>query len=163
MNQSQCENVMCAALARLDGELPPLSEKETLDHLANCQRCRDELAEITSVLQPLNKQKRREIEHDLWPAMEAIVASPAQPMSQTKYLIMFFLFGLFLLVAKIFELHPGIISGLIVKPLSILVTLLFFLLLKQNPFRIRADLAVSCTTPSFPKTTKEVSHVSSLP
>jgi hypothetical protein len=162
MNTTECEQVMCAALARLDGESPPLSEKETLDHLAQCQRCREELAALTSALQPLDVQTRRPFEHDLWPDMAAQV-SPGRPQAAPKVMILFGLFGLFLLTAKILELSPQMMPGLIIKPISIVGTLIFFCLLKQNPFRICADLALPYMKPTATETLMEASHVSSHP
>jgi len=143
MNRSECENVMYAALARMDGEQPQLCEKETLDHLANCQSCRDELAELTSVLQPLNEQKRRVFSHDLWSDVEAALVSPAQALPDYKYIVMFSIFGMILLVAKVLEVSPGIAPGPMIKLISIVVTIVFFCLLKQNPFQIREDLMLS--------------------
>jgi len=152
---------MYAALARMDGELPQLGEKEVLDHLANCQSCRDELAGLTAVFRPLNEQKRRAFPHDLWPEVEAALASPAQVLPDYNYIVMSSIFGAILLVAKVLEVSPGIAPGPLIKLISIVVTIGFFCLLRQNPFQIREDLMSSHNQAPSTKTQTEDCYVSS--
>ncbi|MFC1762095.1 zf-HC2 domain-containing protein [Planctomycetota bacterium] len=140
MKTTDCENIMCAALARIDGETSPLSEEAIRNHITSCQRCRDELADLASALQPLNEQKRGMFEDDLWPEIEAGLVSPEQTSANLQQVVIFSLFGIFLLVIKALELSPAILPGPFIKCAALVVTVGFFCVLKSNPFRIQEDL-----------------------
>ncbi len=94
---------------------------------------------------------------------KVMCVAPVQPQAERKAMVLFALFGLFLATAKILELSPQIIPSPIIKLISIVVTLVFFCLLRQNPFRICADLALPYMQPTATETLMEVSHVSSHP
>lgn len=140
MNMSDCENIVQAALARMDGETHPLPDHAVQEHLKACPRCREEIAELRAVLQPLNDLQRSVFTDDLWPNIETALVDTSRLKAPSWYYTVFFMFGLILVGLKVLEVYPTFLPSLLIKLLSLLVPILLFLILKENPLRIRDDL-----------------------
>lgn len=140
MNKEYCEKIQVSAMAILDGEAPQLSEKDINKHLESCADCRLELEQQKQAAGLLNGQGRRVFNEDISfgiaAAIEAPEAGPKQPANVPAFVIL----CLFLLVYKIIEVLPAVTPGVVIKMMPLLVILLFFSLLKQNPFTINQNL-----------------------
>ena len=141
-------------MAICDGETAPLSEQEIARHLESCADCRIEIDQQKQAAEILNSRSRQVFAHDVWPALSPRLvgrvgqvgqvrqarpqghAKPAQPAN----VLPFVLLCLFLLTFKIIEVLPSVTAGVAVKLIPVGVLVLFFTLLKQNPFRINENL-----------------------
>jgi predicted anti-sigma-YlaC factor YlaD len=140
MNKEYCEKIRISAMAILDGEVPQLPEKDINKHLESCADCRLELEQQKQAAGLLDGQNRRVFTEDISPrvaaAVEAAEAGPKQPANVPAFVI----FCLFLIAYKIIEVLPAVTPGVVIKMMPLLVILLFFSLLKQNPFTINQNL-----------------------
>jgi len=140
MNKEYCERIRISAMASRDGESPPLSEQEVSKHLESCADCRLEIDQQRQAMALLDGRSRRVFAQDVWPeiatAMEATKARPKQPASVAPFVVL----CLFLLTHKIIEVLPSVTAGVMIKLAPVAVLVLFFSLLKQNPFHINENL-----------------------
>ena len=140
MNKEYCEKIQVSAMAILDGEAPQLPEKDINKHLESCADCRLELEQQKQAAGLLDGQNRRIFAEDISSriavAIEEAEAGPKQPANVPAFVIL----CLFLLAYKIIEVLPAVTPGVALKMMPLLVILLFFSLLKQNPFTINQNL-----------------------
>ena len=129
-----------SAMAIRDGETPPLPEQEVSMHLESCADCRLEIDQQKQAMEFLDGRSRRVFAQDVWPeiaaAVQATKAKPKQPAS----VLPFVLLCLFLLTHKIIEVLPSVTAGVMIKLAPVAVLVLFFALIKQNPFKIDQNL-----------------------
>lgn len=127
-------------MAIRDGESPPLSEQEVSKHLESCADCRLEIDQQRQAMALLDGRSRRVFAHDVWPeiaaAVETTKARPRQPASVLPFVVL----CLFLLTHKIIEVLPSVTAGVATKLAPVVVLILFFALIKQNPFKINPNL-----------------------
>ena len=140
MTSERCEKVRWAALAALDGETPPLSEREIQEHLATCAACRAEVAQLQRALAPLNRQKPRVFTEDVWPGVEAALRRQTAPAAPRREAYVFAVLGLFLFACKVVGVLPELGGNWLPKVLPLVAALVLFGVLKQNPFHITGNL-----------------------
>ncbi len=142
MMSERCEKVRWAAMAALDGETPPLSEQEIHEHLATCAACRAEVEQLQRALAPLDRQKPRVFAEDVWPGVEAALRKQTAPARPRREASMFAVLGLFLLACKVVGVLPELGGHWLPKVLPLVAALVFFAVLKQNPFHITGNLKI---------------------
>ena len=140
MNKEYCEKVRISAMAISDGQQPLLQEKEITEHIKSCNDCRIAIEQLESSTSILNNAERREYDIDISQEMEQSLSSIAKQYTQRSFAYYFTGLGIALLILKIFELAPDVTTAIIVKFVSILVIVMFFIFVKQNPFAINQNI-----------------------
>lgn len=144
MSQERCENVLLAIMAIADGEKPLLSADLVSAHLENCSECRREAEQINRLASLLDGQKRREHSLNLWPAINerwesaATVAAVAGSRKWPAFLAL----GLLLVIYKLVEMIPQRDLGLVFKLVPLLLVIIIFAYVKENPFKINLELTL---------------------
>lgn len=139
MNEMNCEDRLMAKMAELDGEKTETSVEAANAHLSVCENCRAEFEQMRNVGNALKRQTRREHEADLWSAIEArIGASTASPINWK----LFALLGAALVACKLLEHLPAQDLGLAFKIVPLVCAAALFVFLKENPFKINAELGL---------------------
>lgn len=146
MVKEYCEKIRISAMAIRDGESPPLSEQEVSKHLESCAECRLEIDRQKQAMELLDGRNRRIFAQDVWSeiaaAMETTKTRPKQPAN----VLPFVLLCLFLLTNKIIEVLPSVTAGVTIKLIPVGILVLFFTLIKQNPFEINQNLKLQGDT-----------------
>ncbi len=140
MVSEYCERIRISAMAIRDGETPSLSEQEVKKHLESCADCQLEIDQQGQAIELLEGRRWRVFAHDVWPeiaaALEGTKDRPTQPASPLPFVIL----CLFLLAHKVIEVLPSVTAGVMIKLAPVGVLVLFFTLIKQNPFEINPNL-----------------------
>ena len=137
MNDLSCEDVFMAKMAELDGETPELDASSISLHLKECPDCGREIKEMTRLDSVFARQARTQLVSDIWPAVEqSITPRSTRQISWIPFAVV----AVLLIVYKFAEILPERSFGLgfTVVPLVLLVVL--FLALRENPFRINSEL-----------------------
>src|SRR5687767_11788329 len=100
MNKKNCEDLLMAMMAQLDGEENEFAEQAAF-HLAECENCRKEFEQMQILDNLFKRQSRREQGADLWSVIEPRI----EPKRQTNWQPFLFL-GIFLVGYKLLELLP---------------------------------------------------------
>lgn len=137
MKELSCDDVLMARMAAADGETPELSQELLEGHLAGCVNCQQQLAEMQGFDLVLARQTLAEPAVDLWPKVESRIAKRA-----TLGWKPFALIGLLLVIYKLLELLPARDPGLAFKLVPLVIVILLFVLIKENPFRINTELVL---------------------
>lgn len=138
MNEITCENVLMAKMAEIDGEETDISSAQINLHLADCEFCRTEFDEMQSADNLLKRQARREQNADLWSAIETQIGTKRDSQIGWKP---FILIGAILVAYKLLEMLPERDFGLAFKLVPLVFVVALFVFLKENPFKINAELA----------------------
>lgn len=139
MNEITCENVLIAKMAEIDGEETEISAERISSHLATCENCSQEIARMQSADNLLKRQARQEQRADLWPAIEAQIGAKETSRNSWKP---FALLGALLVAYKLLEMLPEQSFGLAFNLIPLVLIVVTFLLLKENPFRINDGLVL---------------------
>ena len=137
MNEINCENVLMAKMAEIDGEAAEFSSGQMDLHLAACANCRQEIEQIRAADNLLRRQTRLEQDADLWSAIEKQIG--VEPASQIGWKP-FVLVGALLVAYKLLELLPERDFGLAFKLVPLVFIVALFVFLKENPFKINTEL-----------------------
>jgi predicted anti-sigma-YlaC factor YlaD len=137
MTRTNCENVLMAMLAELDGEESEISAEEKSLHLAECAACRTEFEQIQKTGNLLQRQARREPETDLWSAIEKRIQPKTAPRVGWRW---FLVLGALLVAFKLLEMLPAEDFGLWFKIVPLIFVVALFGFLKENPFKINTEL-----------------------
>ena len=138
MKEKNCENTLMAKMAEIDGEETIVSARQINLHLATCENCRQEVEQMLAADNLLRRQVRREQDADLWSAIEKQMG--AKPVSQIGWKP-FALLGVLLVAYKLLEMLPRQDFGLAFKLVPLVFIVALFVFLKENPFKINAELA----------------------
>jgi len=139
MTKTNCENVLMAMLAELDGEETEFSAGQKTLHLAECADCRREFEQIQKTDYLLKAQARSEPDADLWSAIEKRIQP--KTVSQTGWQT-FLVLGAFLVACKLLEMLPEEDFGLWLKLAPLIFVIALFGFLKENPFKINTELVL---------------------
>ena len=134
MNKKNCEDLLMAMMAQLDGEENEFVEQAAF-HLAECENCRMEFEQMQILDNLFKRQSRREQNADLWSAIEPRI----EPKRQTNWQP-FALLGIFLVGYKLLEMLPEDEFGLWFKLVPLVFVIALFGFLKENPFKINTEL-----------------------
>jgi len=136
MQKLNCEDVLRAQMAAADGEEPGFSKDLLAAHVAGCANCHHELEQLQALDQVLAMHALSEPRVDLWPAIENRIAKRV-PAWQS-----FALIGLLLVIYKLLEMLPARDPGMAIKLVPLIIVVLLFVLIKENPFRINTELVL---------------------
>ena len=142
MNTEYCEKVRLSAMVTLDGEISPLSVKELDEHLKSCAECRCELEQQKIAIGLLDEQSRRLITEDVCSKVAATIKESRVKLKSRQGLGLFIVLSFILLVYKVIEVLPDFTPGLVIKMMPMVSVFVFFVLLKQNPFKVNKNLKV---------------------
>lgn len=136
MKELSCDDVLMAQMAAADGEAPELSREFLEAHIAGCANCRQELQQMQALDGVLARHTLAEPDVNVWPAVEKRIARRALGWHP------FALIGLLLVIYKLLELVPARDPGMAFKLVPLVIVVLLFILIKENPFRINTELAM---------------------
>ena len=139
MTELSCEDVQISQMAVADGEVPEFSKEQIALHLATCANCQHELKQLQALNQVLAGQTLSEPRVDVWPAIENRIAQSKSAVLGWKP---FALIGVLLVIYKLFEMVPDRDPGLAFKLVPLVIVVLLFILIKENPFRINTELVL---------------------
>jgi anti-sigma factor RsiW len=136
MDTPQCDAIIVAAMAWMDGEAAPIDRAEIDVHILTCRHCASEIETLRSLAERLAPVSRAAVTADVWPAIEAQLDRPhAIPA------------GLVLTAAAVFLLAWRALEAAAMDPLTwwtrpvtVGVAALLFLYLRVNPFRVEPRL-----------------------
>ena len=137
MKELTCEDVLMAQMAVADGEESPFTKQQLSAHIAGCANCQHELAQLQALDQLFTAQTLSEPRVNLWPAIEKGIAK--RPGLSWRP---FALIGLLLVVYKLLEMLPARDLGLAFKLVPLVIVVLLFVFIKENPFRINTELVL---------------------
>lgn len=140
MTELNCESVCLAAMAILDGREAELSGETIEGHLTNCPACRDEVEQLTALEVLLGAQKRRAQTADVWSMIREQVTVDAPRKTTSPAWLPFMVLGVLLLGYRLIELIPKADLGMIFKVVPVLIVFAVFMYVKENPFKINAQL-----------------------
>jgi len=135
MKELTCEDVLMSQMAAADGEEPEFKTQQLAAHVADCANCQHELKQLQALDQLLAGHTLSEPQVDLWPAIENRIAKRAnwQP---------FALIGLLLVIYKLLEMLPARDPGMAFKLVPLVIIVLLFVFIRENPFRINTELVL---------------------
>jgi predicted anti-sigma-YlaC factor YlaD len=137
MNELTCEDVLMAQMAAADGEESGFSKQQLSAHIAGCANCQHEQKQLQALDQLLAGHTLSEPRVDLWPVIEKKVARRS-----TLSWRPFALIGLLLVIYKLLEMLPARDPGMIFKLVPLVIVVLLFVFIKENPFRINTELVM---------------------
>ncbi|HEY0762294.1 MAG TPA: hypothetical protein VGD61_07945 [Pyrinomonadaceae bacterium] len=139
MKEITCEDVLMSQMAVADGEQPQFSMQQLSTHIAACGNCQHELKQSEALDQLLAGHTLSEPRVDLWPAVENRIAKRTSAAFHWRP---FALIGLLLVVYKLLEMLPARDLGLAFKLVPLVIVVLLFVLIRENPFRINTELVL---------------------
>ena len=142
MTKVNCEAVRIASTAASDGYAGTLEPAQLADHLAQCADCRREVEGLRELMGLLTSQTRRASTEQLWNGIDSRLNAAQEPILKgTRDLRLLAPMGVVLLAYKLFEQLSARNTG-VIKLVPLLLVLALFALLKENPFKINAELRV---------------------
>ena len=136
MKQANCDDVLIAAMALADGEEETgLSGAQVEAHLARCETCRSETAQVSRTVHLLKARERRVYDADLWPEIEQRITKKAMPSAPVLWAL-----GIALIAYKLFEMLPEDAPGYIFRIVPVIAIAAAFIFIKENPFKIKTEL-----------------------
>jgi hypothetical protein len=138
MTELNCESVCMSAMAMADGYQAEVSAEQIDAHLAGCADCRQELDQLRAVATLLAGQKRQQQNAHIWAGI--VRRLPDSPQSTSQTWQPFALLGVLLLGYKLAEMLPDRDFGLLFKLVPVVLIVAAFGYLKENPFKINAEL-----------------------
>ena len=139
MNKMNCEDILIQKSALLDGESADLSAEEINAHLETCENCRQEIERMENAIFLLERQERLGIDADLWTAIEKRIGVQSASSFNVKWQPFVFV-GVLMVVYKLLEMLPERDLGWALKLVPLVLIVLLFGFLKENPFRINTEL-----------------------
>jgi hypothetical protein len=139
MNEVNCDDVLMAWMAESDGEKPTLAVEQVSAHTKSCEKCRHDIEQMLRVDSLLKSHGRYHHDANLWPAVEKSLGSPIVPRLEWAP---FGLFGAIFVAYKLFEMLPERAPGLAFKLVPLIFIVGLFVLIRENPFRINAELTL---------------------
>lgn len=141
MKELSCDDVLMAQMAAADGEAMELSQDQLAAHIAGCANCQHELNQMQAFDQVLTRHTLSEPHVNLWPAIENRIENRiAKPTRSVVSWQPFALIGLLLVIYKLLEMVPARDLGMAFKLVPLVIPVLLFVLIKENPFRINTEL-----------------------
>lgn len=135
MKSLSCEEALIILMAEADGEAVEHSHDATI-HVGQCESCQSELSGIRDVDSRMVLMSRAAREADLWPAIETLVIK--KQISWLPFIALAASLIAYKCADFLIENDPGFVFKLI----PVAVVALIFFLIKENPFRINAELSL---------------------
>ena len=135
MKELTCEDVLMSQMAAADGEEPEFSKQQLSTHIGSCVNCQHELHQFQALDQLLTGHTLSEPRVNLWPAIENGIAKGTHWRP-------FALIGLLLVIYKLLEMLPARDPGMAFKLVPLIIVVLLFVFIRENPFRINTELVL---------------------
>jgi predicted anti-sigma-YlaC factor YlaD len=149
MNQVNCESIRLAAMAVADGEEPPIPAPDIELHLANCDRCQREVAQLRTLSQLLDGQRRRARTENVWDGIAEDLRPKTAPQTTADHWPWLMLLGLLIAGYRVALSTSDWESSLWLKLAPVLLVIAVFGLLRENPFKVNTQLKVQSPAPNF--------------
>ena len=140
MTKPNCESVCMAAMAIADGHQSELSSDQIEAHVAGCSDCRRELEQLRTLTSLLDAQARRRRTENVWERVERRLPEATHAQSPSQPWVPFVVLGVLLLGYRAIEMIPDRDLGFLFKLVPILFVIAAFSYLRENPFKIDAEL-----------------------
>lgn len=140
MNKEYCEKVRMSAMAISDGEHTLISRKEISEHIETCKECRIVIEQLQITVKLLDGRQRKSYQINAANEIEAALSDKGMSPKSCDYLVYFIMLGLALLILKIINLSQVETIRIILRLLPVAIFIVFFVLIKQNPFSIKENL-----------------------
>ena len=137
MKELTCEDVLMAQMAASDGEELPFATEQLSTQITGCANCQHEVEQLQALDQLFIGQTLSEARVDLWPAIEKGIAK--RPTLSWRP---FALIGLLLVIYKLLEMLPERDPGMAFKFVPLVIVVLLFVFIRENPFRINTELVL---------------------
>lgn len=137
MNEVNCDDVLMAWMVERDGEKPTLAGEQISLHLQSCGKCRPEIEQMLLVDSLLKRQARHQEDMNLWPVVEKSLGP--RRVARIGW-APFGLFGAIFVAYKLLEMLPEQAPGIAFKLVPLIFIVGLFVVIKENPFRINAEL-----------------------
>jgi hypothetical protein len=132
-------------MAIADGEKPQLQIEQIKTHCVNCANCRLEIEHVSAILGSLDFQTRLRPQENIWPLVERhLNRTPARKAQLGARGLL--LLGSLLFAYKIILMIPERDLGLWVRLIPVLLVIIVFTYVKENPFKINAELKLEGET-----------------
>lgn len=138
MSTLTCEDVLMLKMAEANGEQIEISN-ETKIHFERCGNCRREFEEIYGLDRLFNEQTRLEQHIDVWPLIGNSISSTHQ--KQITWWP-FCVVAIILVGSKLFDVLPEHDPGFAIKIVPLLIAIILFVLIRENPFRLNSELTL---------------------
>lgn len=139
MKEPTCEDVLMSQMAADDEEESEFSKEQSSAHIASCANCQHELKQFKALDHLFTGHTLSEPGVDLWPGIENRIAKRTSAAFRWRP---FALIGLLLVSYKLFEMLPARGPGMAFKLVPLVIVVLLFLFIKENPFRINTELVL---------------------
>ena len=139
MNEINCEIALTAKMAEIDGEKTDFSAGQINLHLKTCENCRQEIERMQAADNLLKRQTRREQTADLWRAVEKQIGARTNSQISWKPFVPL---GALLVAYRLLEMLPERDFGLAFKLVPLVFIVALFVVIKENPFKINAELVL---------------------
>jgi hypothetical protein len=137
MKELTCEDMLMSQMAAIDGEELRFSREQLAAHFAGCTNCQHELKQLQELDQLLTDHALSEPRVDLWPVIETRIAKRSVLGWRP-----FVLIGLLLVIYKLLEMLPARDPGMAFKIVPLVIVVLLFVFIKENPFKINTELVL---------------------
>lgn len=135
MNETNCENILMAKMAELEGEKTEISAENVNLHFSICENCRNEFAQMQNIGDLFKAQTRHEANPNLWSAIDEQITEK-KSLSAKPFVFL----GIFLLVYRLLELLSEGGFSLAIKMIPVIFIIALFVFIKENPFKINTEL-----------------------
>lgn len=139
MKELSCEDVLVAQMAATDREELELSKEHLEAHISGCANCQHQLKQMQSLDQVLARHTLSEPGVHLWPTIENRIARRTRSALGWQP---FALAGLLLVIYKLLEMLPPRDPGMAIKLVPLVIVVLLFVFIRENPFRINTELVL---------------------
>lgn len=139
MDKINCEEFLMSKMAEIDGEETQIFAEQTKAHLVSCENCQNQFEEMQIFVNRLKRQKRNNPNPHLWSAIEKRIGVRKTSKVNRKP---FVLIGVLLFACKLLEILPEDDPGLAFRFIPLIFVVALFVLIKENPFKINAELSL---------------------
>ena len=132
MDRAQCDAIVMAAMAVMDGEAASIDRADIDSHMQSCRRCAAEIAALRALAEQLAPVSRAAATADVWPA----IAGQVERRAAIPVGLVLTAACVCLVAWRAIEAATMDPLALWTRPVTIGVALVVFLCLRVNPFRV---------------------------
>ena len=139
MNANDCDKIQMSIMAQDCAEEALMSSSEIEMHLATCNSCRQEVEQTRILDLQLQRQKRRQYDVELWPAIQRQISSQSNTNARWQP---FAAVALLLVTYKVIEMIAANPPVFLFNLVPLVLMFALFAVIKENPFRINSELSM---------------------
>jgi len=140
MSKIDCETICMSAMARADGYVSEVSAEQIDAHLADCETCLKDLAELRTTINLLEAHQRQQSTEDIWGRIAPSLPDALTTRTRTKAWYPFLALSIVLITHRLIGLIPDGDPGVLFKLAPVLFVIAVFIYLRENPFKINVAL-----------------------